>query len=269
MALKAHFYYDFGHHTSSRCGQREMLEIVTHKVASLILKAYPKIASTMSPRGYTPLHSAIYHGRSLPLVKDIMNQFRGSCLIRNGLGEVPLHFAAMRFDSVETFESLLQLVPQSARCQDALNLTPLHWTFIRYLTLSDFQQLQRQQRPLDYTGFRFLPHDYLNLVKQFDDAVNKLCKGNCKFAITDTGLNQMKGDFVGFWNRMKAILLAIYDVDDKLLARNEVWEGDIYLLHSSCIVPCPASIPYMLNKYDQNAVRRRDVLGRIPLHYAW
>ena len=88
LALKSESYCDFGFNAffneDAAEKQRRILESITLKVVSLILRFYPKAASYVSPRGYTPLHSSVYHGRSPLIIREIFSHFKEGSLIRNG-----------------------------------------------------------------------------------------------------------------------------------------------------------------------------------------
>ena len=206
LALKTNLYCDL-----SNC------ENLCLQMTSLILRHYAKSASSVSPSGYTPLHSATYHGRSLEVMKEMISHYKGGCLVRNSHGEVPLHFLCMRFDDTAKYSAILDNMPASARCKDANGLTPLHWTFIRYLALTDDgDDFNAVSAPLDYTKFRYIPHNYEHLAQLFLEHVKKNTTyyKNCLVYGNDSSQNldewDVKGDFRGFWSRIRLLLEAGY-----------------------------------------------------------
>mmetsp|Transcript_26974 Transcript_26974/g.41818 ORF Transcript_26974/g.41818 Transcript_26974/m.41818 type:complete len:657 (-) Transcript_26974:98-2068(-) len=298
LALKTNLYCDL-----ANC------ENLCLQMTSLILRYYAKSASSVSPSGYTPLHSATYHGRSLEVMQEIISHYKGGCLVRNSHGEVPLHFLCMRFDDTAKYSAILDNMPASARCKDANGLTPLHWTFIRYLALTDdADDFNAVSAPLDYTKFRYIPHNYEQLANLFVEHVKNHTSEYKNCLANDTSTLEgcdVSGDFRGFWARIRLLLEAGYTYtcnhdteDDRKSAYNQefVYAGKIIspsssklsidrrthnsrststgasessiLVHASCMVPCPLYIARVAHYLDDSAIRRRDALGRLPLHYA-
>ena len=128
----------------------------------IMLDAYPR-ASCLMISDYTPLHSAVFHGRcpdTIRLLLDAESRYKGSrdiksvvksvptaqatfvpcpilpgpaMLSTNTRGELPLHFACMRNECARTIRLLSEADPRSALVRDASGRTPLRWLWIRFV----------------------------------------------------------------------------------------------------------------------------------------
>lgn len=113
--------------------------MVTYYPASLML-------NTQSA-GYTPLHSAIFHGRcketiqSLLMTNDSIEQIPQDIippvLCQNEMRlETPLHFAAMKGESLDVIKLLVtqnKVGRKAVMLEDLSGLFPLHWLWIRVM----------------------------------------------------------------------------------------------------------------------------------------
>ncbi|KAK1736621.1 hypothetical protein QTG54_012643 [Skeletonema marinoi] len=128
----------------------------------IMLDAYPR-ASCLMISDYTPLHSAVFHGRcpdTIRLLLDAESRYKESRNIKsvvkllpttqttfvpcptlpgpamlstNTRGELPLHFACMRNECARTIRLLSEADPRSALVRDASGRTPLRWLWIRFV----------------------------------------------------------------------------------------------------------------------------------------
>jgi len=128
----------------------------------IMLDAYPR-ASCLMISDYTPLHSAVFHGRcpdTIRLLLDAESRYNESRSIKsvatslpttqtpfvpcptlpgpamlstNTRGELPLHFACMRNECARTIRLLSEADPRSALVRDASGRTPLRWLWIRFV----------------------------------------------------------------------------------------------------------------------------------------
>ena len=128
----------------------------------IMLDAYPR-ASCLMISDYTPLHSAVFHGRcpdTIRLLLDAESRYNESRNIKsaatslpttqtpfvpcptlpgpamlstNTRGELPLHFACMKNESARTIRLLSEADPRSALVRDASGRTPLRWLWIRFV----------------------------------------------------------------------------------------------------------------------------------------
>jgi hypothetical protein len=128
----------------------------------IMLDAYPR-ASCLMISDYTPLHSAVFHGRcpdTIRLLLDAESRYKESRSIKsvaksvattqatfvpcpilpgpamlstNSRGELPLHFACMRNECARTIRLLSEADPRSALVRDASGRTPLRWLWIRFV----------------------------------------------------------------------------------------------------------------------------------------
>jgi hypothetical protein len=128
----------------------------------IMLDAYPR-ASCLMISDYTPLHSAVFHGRcpdTIRLLLDAESRYKESRSIKsvaksvpttqatfvpcpilpgpamlstNTRGELPLHFACMRNECARTIRLLSEADPRSALVRDASGRTPLRWLWIRFV----------------------------------------------------------------------------------------------------------------------------------------
>lgn len=128
----------------------------------IMLDAYPR-ASCLMISDYTPLHSAVFHGRcpeTIRLLLDAESRYYESKNIKgaatllpttqtpfvpcptlpgpamlstNTRGELPLHFACMRNECARTIRLLSEADPRAALVRDASGRTPLRWLWIRFV----------------------------------------------------------------------------------------------------------------------------------------
>ncbi|KAL7540679.1 hypothetical protein ACHAXR_010300 [Thalassiosira sp. AJA248-18] len=133
----------------------------------IMLDVYPRAACLMIS-DYTPLHSAVFHGRcpdTIRLLLDAEARFSSSpnndenqarsqatlalrtptspepcptlsgpaMLCTNTRGELPLHFASMRNECARSIRLLAEADPRAALVRDASGRTPLRWLWIRFV----------------------------------------------------------------------------------------------------------------------------------------
>lgn len=128
----------------------------------IMLDAYPRAACLMIS-DYTPLHSAVFHGRCPDTIRILLEaeaRFRRSAnsnegqeplaaiplnpmlcptlpgpalLCTNTRGELPLHFACMSNQCVRSIRLLVRADPRAALVRDASGRTPLRWLWIRFV----------------------------------------------------------------------------------------------------------------------------------------
>lgn len=131
----------------------------------IMLDAYPRAACLMIS-DYTPLHSAVFHGRCPDTIRILLEaeaKFRSSSAIStasqespamlptapnpvmcptlpgpallctNTRGELPLHFACMSNQCVRSIRLLAGADPRAALVRDASGRTPLRWLWIRFV----------------------------------------------------------------------------------------------------------------------------------------
>ena len=135
-----------------------LLEEKIHIIINLMLRIYPASASNAAPNlKFTPLHSAVYHGRCKEIIRNLLLAGQSSTLCANeGRLETPLHFAAMRGESEAVIAALVNthsndndnsclsrsrnqreistcLGRKAVNMLDHRGLTPLHWLWIRLL----------------------------------------------------------------------------------------------------------------------------------------
>jgi hypothetical protein len=139
------------------------LEQGIFQACKLMLKENPSAASVVASKsGYTPVHSAVYHGRCCDTIrlllqadckhlnsvlaekkqmkttehacKDQSRKNIAATMRTNRFGETPLHFAAMRGECTKTIKLLSQAAPWAALKRDEkYGLTPLHWLLVRFV----------------------------------------------------------------------------------------------------------------------------------------
>lgn len=140
------------------------LEESIFQACKIMLKENPSAASVVASKsGYTPVHSAVYHGRCCDTIRLllqadckhlnlILNEEKQTKPIENGnvdgsnnkniaatmrtnrFGETPLHFAAMRGECTKTIKLLSQAAPWATLKRDEkYGLTPLHWLLVRFV----------------------------------------------------------------------------------------------------------------------------------------
>ena len=125
----------------------------------IMLDAFPRAACLLIS-DYTPLHSAVFHGRcpdTIRLLLDAEARFlktngttsnqkdtyarlepcptlQGPAMLCcNARGELPLHFASMRNECARTIRLLAESDPRSVLVRDASGRTPLRWLWIRFV----------------------------------------------------------------------------------------------------------------------------------------
>jgi len=142
------------------------LEYRIFMLVRIMLDAYPRAACLMIS-DYTPLHSAVFHGRcpdTIRLLLDAEARFRDEAdhedhhaslksapripivnpepcptlagpamLCTNTRGELPLHFACMRNECARSIRLLAEADPRAALVRDASGRTPLRWLWIRFV----------------------------------------------------------------------------------------------------------------------------------------
>ncbi|KAL9183562.1 hypothetical protein ACHAXT_004418 [Thalassiosira profunda] len=146
------------------------LEYRVFCLVRIMLDAHPRAACLLIS-DYTPLHSAVFHGRcpdTIRLLLDAEARFWGeanatnaagdaapqsaphppgtaagpqpcptlagpAALCTNTRGELPLHFACMRNESARTIKLLSEADPRAALVRDAAGRTPLRWLWVRFV----------------------------------------------------------------------------------------------------------------------------------------
>ena len=125
----------------------------------IMLDAFPRAACVLIS-DYTPLHSAVFHGRcpdTIRLLLDAEARFLKTngttsnqkdtstrpepcptlegpaMLCCNARGELPLHFACMRNECACSIRLLAESDPRSVLVRDASGRTPLRWLWIRFV----------------------------------------------------------------------------------------------------------------------------------------
>lgn len=125
----------------------------------IMLDAFPRAACLLIS-DYTPLHSAVFHGRcpdTISLLLDAEARFlktngatsnqkdtstrlepcptlEGPAMLScNARGELPLHFACMRNECARSIRLLAESDPRSVLVRDASGRTPLRWLWIRFV----------------------------------------------------------------------------------------------------------------------------------------
>jgi len=139
MALKANTYV--GHEGNGIMFQR--IERRIRETVACMLEHYPQAArnTLTGARGhYTPLHSAVFHGRCPDTIHLLLNAEQQGCassraaLLANTQGELPLHFAAMRGEPPRSIALLANAAPMAVLTRDVTGLTPFHWLWIRFVS---------------------------------------------------------------------------------------------------------------------------------------
>lgn len=167
------------------------LEQGIFQACKMMLKENPSAASVVASKsGYTPVHSAVYHGRCCDTIRlllqadckylnsiskgkkqprpkthvytDPLNNNIAATMRTNRFGETPLHFAAMRGECTKTIKLLSQAAPWAALKRDEkYGLTPLHWLLVRFVVRMseqfnmdqvDLEDDQEVAHSLDETG---------------------------------------------------------------------------------------------------------------------
>ena len=152
-----------------RYDYQSALEFRIFCLVRIMLNAFPRAACLMIS-DYTPLHSAVFHGRcpdTIRLLLDAEARFVKSSannidekseaksppsvlrtptsvepcpilsgpamLCTNTRGELPLHFACMRNECARSIRLLAEADPRAALVRDASGRTPLRWLWIRFV----------------------------------------------------------------------------------------------------------------------------------------
>ncbi|KAL3816180.1 hypothetical protein ACHAXA_007298 [Cyclostephanos tholiformis] len=138
------------------------LEFRIFCLVRIMLESYPRAACLMIS-DYSPLHSAVFHGRCPDTIRLLLDaEARFGCnyhkphasqevqsvsatpetcptlsgpamLCTNTRGELPIHFACMRNECARTIRLLAEADPRSALVRDASGKTPLRWLWIRFV----------------------------------------------------------------------------------------------------------------------------------------
>lgn len=167
--LRYEFENDRRRHEEDVVNFNSNLEHGIFQACKLMLQDNPSAASVVASKtGYTPIHSAVYHGRCSDTIRlllkadcDYLNSLMtqsspstdcntehhsssngnliAATMRTNRFGETPLHFAAMRGECTKTIKLLSQAAPWAALKRDENHgLTPLHWLLARFfVTMSD------------------------------------------------------------------------------------------------------------------------------------
>jgi len=142
-----------------RYNYQTALEYRIFCLVRIMLDAFPRAACLLIS-DYTPLHSAVFHGRcpdTIRLLLDAEARFlktngatsnqkdtstrlepcptlEGPAMLScNARGELPLHFASMRNECARTIRLLAESDPRSVLVRDASGRTPLRWLWIRFV----------------------------------------------------------------------------------------------------------------------------------------
>jgi len=135
------------------------LESKIYKIVKCMVQHYPQAASSISQNGnYTPLHSAVFHGRCYDTVKLLLQAdernsrftarqqpqqeqsqhhvLASAALHRNNQGELPLHIACMRNESFNCIKLLANYQPSAIFFQDHnYGYTPFDWLWMRFVSI--------------------------------------------------------------------------------------------------------------------------------------
>ena len=92
-----------------------------------ILRAYPQATgSRESSFGRLPLHCACRQNVKLEVVRMLLEENNGACLIPDNLGRLPIHYALSNGAGADVVSLLLHVQPNAARGYDEMGWTPLH-----------------------------------------------------------------------------------------------------------------------------------------------
>lgn len=155
-------HFRLGPGEGPRYDYQTALEYRIFCLVRIMLDAYPR-ASCLMISDYTPLHSAVFHGRCPDTIRLLLDaearylENRGvrsmakskptaqstfvpcpilsgpAMLSTNTRGELPLHFACMRNECARTVRLLSKSDPRSSLVRDAAGRTPLRWLWIRFV----------------------------------------------------------------------------------------------------------------------------------------
>jgi len=129
-----------------------LLEERIHTITDLMLTINPTSAANSAPNlDYTPLHSAVYHGRCQETIYKLLQGHEISTTYTNKeYLETPLHFAAMRGESEQVISALVnptsrddpntqvdRISWKAVEMNDKNGMTPLHWLWMRLLKEAD------------------------------------------------------------------------------------------------------------------------------------
>jgi ankyrin repeat protein len=121
-------------------------------VVHALLKAYPKAAAIQTKQyASTPLHFACWRNLDEKVVRMLVRVYPRAASTLNGLGLTPLHLAA-RTRNIGVIGILLQTCPEAACSASVVGYTPLHLAirsgaaFILSAAEAVQQHLQEQQR---------------------------------------------------------------------------------------------------------------------------
>jgi hypothetical protein len=227
------------------------------------------ISSQMGDGAPTPLYYALLNRRSHETVNMLIRANRtargkGCATIVSQYQEVCLHIAVTTRAPLPVLYHVLNDFPEAALFQDIYGLSPVDWMWIRHV-------LDWNASPFDAVSSRMVSRRRFvgNQFMELQEFVSKrvAMDDDHHLVVDPTAVKQLQNDL---YQRMQLLLpvAAAVMTADPIYKQGEPWN----LLHSACLVPCPAAMLHVVLKMEpvaHHAVRSKDLrAGRYPLHYA-
>jgi hypothetical protein len=217
----------------------------------------------------TPLYYALLNRRSSETVSLLIRASheapsKGCATIVSQYQEVCLHVAITTRAPLPVLYQVLNDFPEAVLFQDIYGLSSVDWLWIRHV-------LEWNASPLDavtsrmISRRRFLGSQFM----EWHEFVSKrvVMDNDHHLVVDPTAVKQLQDDLYQRMQLMLPVAAAVMTADPPY-KQGEPWS----LLHSACLVSCPAAMLHVVLKMEPtayHAVRSKDLrAGRYPLHYA-
>ena len=255
-------------------------------VIDVILEAHPQSLKKQDDHGFLPIHR-LMSGRWGENIKEmtskIVNAFPECLLVPTSIGELPLHIASKRTECADVVELLL-CFPDACQYRDHLRKFPLDHALETLYPSQTIVQLLVSQYPVilsfpDESGslkiHRILKRCCLLEKSSYDEVIEILVSG-CESSL------QVQDDS-GYTPLLLACtqnhsLSQIYSLVRKW--PEQVTSNRSKSIFDSTVFNCELLYPSLISKsiklsnvkkwllQDPDARQRRDLHGRLPIHYA-
>jgi len=200
--------------------------------------------------------------------------------------EVPLHVAVTMRASEDIVSLLLDSCYQAGAVTDRCGLTPICWVWIRFvIDINNRGELggdlindPRRQLRVRVSNRRFIPTNYV----QLHEAVTKEISNSMKDIKDVSHSNRTRHpssllinsalDNTELWNKLAVLLPCAAKATEANSSKTSlsicVGQNNWSPLHAASFISCPRAVLLLALEHLPNEVKKKDVYGNLPIHYA-
>ncbi len=259
-------------------------------VIDVLLEAYPQAVRVADDHGYLPIHCLLtgkWGETIVPMVSKLMNLFPDSLLTPTSVGELPLHLAAKRTETESVVEvvKLLLCFPETCQIRDHLGNFPLDMALQTSHPIPAVIQLFVDTFPVvlsfpDDASGSLLLHRMLRkcslLEKSTYDEIVEILVSGCESSLRIQDSSGNTPLFLACTHNHS--LSQIYSLVRKW--PEQITPNRSKSIFDATVFNCELLYPSLISKSiklstvkkwllrDPGARLRRDLHGRLPIHYA-